>query len=179
MELRAPTEQDIPGIFRCLASYRLHPLGGSDTVDPDFAPDVILSVRNSICDVNLEEKCWVAEGEGRLLGFCCWDWQDEREGIAKTVLITVVPEARSTGVGYLLQLRRLDEMREEGAREVHTWSDDPKSIRWYQERFGYENLGYEPIFHCLHRFRFGDRDFWGIHRGFVDRDQLAHLRLVL
>jgi N-acetylglutamate synthase-like GNAT family acetyltransferase len=179
IELRAPTESDVPEIFRCLASYRFHPFGTGETADPDFDPEAILSMRNSICHVNLEEKCWVAEKEGRILGFCCWDWQDADSGIAKTILITVVPEARSTGVGYLLQQKRLEEMRSLGAREVHTWSDDPKSIQWYQEKFGYRCLDYEPIHHCIHRFFFGDRMFWGIHRGFVERDQLAHLQLIL
>lgn len=115
--------------------------------------------------------------DDQLLGFCCWDWQEETSQVAKTVLITVVPEARSSGVGAMLQNRRLDEMRELGAREVHTYSDDPKAIRWYQERFGYRVIGYEPIYHCLHRFRFGDATYWGIHRGFPDRTELAHLRL--
>ncbi|HZP83501.1 MAG TPA: GNAT family N-acetyltransferase [Chthonomonadaceae bacterium] len=176
LTIRRPDESALPGLFRCLQTYRLHLLGQTEVADPDFAGDALLSVRNAICHVNLAEKCWVAEQEGQILGFCCWDWRDRAQQSAKTILISVLPEARSLGIGSLLQQRRMDEMHEQGAREVHTWSDDPKAIRWYQERFGYELIGYEPIHHCLHCFTLGARSVWGIHRGFVERDQLAHLR---
>ena len=179
VEIRPPGEADLDGLFRCLEAYRLHRLGGAGVTDTDFAADAILSVRNAICYIDLAEKCWVAEQDGQLLGFCCWGWRDRAQQSAKTILISVLPEVRSLGVGSLLQQKRMDEMREQGAHEVHTWSDDPRSIRWYQERFGYELIGYEPIYHCLHCFTLGDRSVWGIHRGFVERDQLAHLRRAL
>lgn len=177
IEVRRADESLRDGIFDCLRAYRFHLLGEEMRADPDFPEEAILSVRNAICSINLEEKCWVATRGTKVLGFCCWDWRDVALRSAKTVLITVVPEARSLGIGSLLQRRRLEEMGEQGAVDVHTWSDDPKAIRWYQERFGYQLLGYEPIYHCLHRFTLGQQTFWGIHRGFVESEQLAHLML--
>lgn len=179
MDIKRPDESHVSAILRCLGAYRFHVFGDSDSADPDFPQDAILSVRNGICHVNLHERCWVAEHDGSVVGFCCWAWRDQKQRSAKTVLISVLPEARSLGVGPLLQRQRLDEMRKQGAREVHTWSDDPKAIRWYQMQFGYQLVDYEPIHHCIHYFSFGERGCWGIHRGFVENDQLAHLVLAL
>lgn len=179
IEIRRPREADLDGLFHCLKSYHFHLLGTAGLSDPDFAEDAILSVRNAICHVDLAEKSWIAEQEQQVLGFCCWGWNDTAQKSAKTILMCVLPEAHSLGIGSLLQQRRLDEMYEEGAKEVHTWSDRPKSIQWYQQRFGFELIGYEPIYHCLHRFTLGERSILGIHRGFVEQNQLAHLRRAL
>lgn len=179
IELRRPDESHVSAILRCLGAYHFHVFGDTDSADPDFPQDAILSLRNGICHVDLQQRCWIAEHDGSVVGFCCWAWQDQNQRSAKTVLISVLPEARSLGVGPLLQQQRLDEMREQGAREVHTWSDDPKAIRWYQMRFGYQLVNHEPIHHCIHCFSFGKQGYWGIHRGFVENDQLAHLVLAL
>jgi ribosomal protein S18 acetylase RimI-like enzyme len=176
--IRRPKTEDIREIFECLAAYNVHLLDEGSRADSNFSDDAIISVRNSISHINLLDKCWVALDGDQVVGFCSWAWLDEAAGIAKTVLISALPHARRRGVGKSLQQKRQDEMRECGAREVHTWSDDPAAISWYQKLFGYQTIGYEPILHCLHRFHFnGANSVWAIHRGFVEREQLAHLRL--
>jgi ribosomal protein S18 acetylase RimI-like enzyme len=176
--IRRPTKDDVRGIFECLAVYNVHPLDEHSRADRNFPEDTVISVRNSISHINLFDKCWVAAEDQQIMGFCCWAWLDKAAGAAKTVLISALPEGRRLGVGKSLQRKRQDEMRERGAVEIHTWSDDPSAINWYQKIFGYEVVGYEPILHCLHRFHFnGDDSIWAIHRGFVEREQLAHLRL--
>jgi GNAT superfamily N-acetyltransferase len=176
--VRAPSSEDIRGIFECLAAYNVYLLDDNSRADRDFTQDAIIHVRNSISHINLLDKCWVAVEDNLVLGFCCWAWLDEPAGVAKTVLISTLPSGRGLGVGKLLQRRRQDEMCERGAREVHTWSDDPAAISWYQKIFGYQIVGYEPILHCLHRFHFnGANSIWALHRGFVEREQLAHLLL--
>jgi GNAT superfamily N-acetyltransferase len=170
--------EDVRGIFECLAVYNVHLLDEGPRADRNFSEETIISVRNSISHINFFDKCWVAVEDDQVVGFCCWAWRDETAGVAKTVLISALPHARRLGVGKSLQKRRQDEMRERGAREVHTWSDDPAAINWYQKIFGYKVVGYEPILHCLHRFHFdGANSIWAIHRGFVEREQLAHLCL--
>ena len=177
--MRKPNPDDWEAVFVCLAAYNLHRLADVACADPDFSYDAILSMRNSVCHIDLAEKCWVATADDQVVGFCCWDWIDREGSIAKTVLISVARSARSLGVGALLQQRRLDEMVDEGAR-VHTWSDDPRAIDWYQKRFGYDLLGHEPTRHCLHRFHLGEhKETWALHRGLTERDTLAHLRLSL
>lgn len=165
------------GIFACLRDYQLHLLGARVVADPDFPEDAILSVRNEISHVDLARHSFVALRDERVMGFCCWSWSDEAARHAKTVLISVLEEARGSGVGSLLQRARMEEMWGAGASEIHTWSDDPRSIAWYEQHFGYRVVGREPIRHSLHRFHWGERSWWALHRGFPNRDELAHLVL--
>ncbi len=175
--VRRPEARDFDAVLDCLVAYRLHRLGSSQFVDPDFPAGTLLTLRNTFCVVDFAERAWVAEQAGDVLGFCCWDWQDKAAGIAKTVLMVVRHEARRLGVGQLLQCARQDEARAAGAVELHTWCDDPRTTEWYCKGFGYRPLGIEPIHHCLHLFVCSSRTAWGIHRGHVQQAQLTHLRL--
>ena len=175
--VRPSEERDVQGIFACLRDYRLHLLGEQSVADPDFAEGAILSVRNEISHVDLARRSFVAARDEVVLGFCCWAWSDEAARHAKTVLISVLGSARGLGVGSLLQQARMEEMWNAGAGEIHTWSDDPRSIAWYEGHFGYRVIGREPIRHSLHRFHWGDESWWALHRGFPERDELAHLVL--
>jgi N-acetylglutamate synthase-like GNAT family acetyltransferase len=176
LEIRAPGEADLDSLFDCLRTYGFHLLGGAGpVVDPEFDDDAVLAVRNRVAQVDLADKCFVAVNVGEVAGFCCWAWLDEARGIAKTVLICVRPERRERGVGARLQQRRMDDMRARGARELHTWTVDPRSVAWYGRHFGYRVLGAEPVRHSLHRWTLGERVFWGIHRGFRGHDELTHM----
>jgi len=177
--VRRPRAGDFAAVLDCLAAYRFHVLGSTPCADPDFAADEVLTVRNQIGVIDLDRRSWVAEHDGVVVGFCCWDWHDRGAREAKTVLISVRPEARRLGAGHKLQSARQDEMRAAGARLVHTWSDDPAAIHWYCNKFGYEQLGAAPIHHCLHLIRHGAQAAWGIHRGHRASEHLVHLRLVL
>jgi N-acetylglutamate synthase-like GNAT family acetyltransferase len=178
--IRKPDYADLGGIFHCLRFYNLHVLwGDKERIDHDFDDEHIMTVRNSISHINLADKCWIADDGDEVLGFCCWDWRDEESGSAKTVLISVTDAGKTRAVGKMLQQRRQDDMRDRGARELHTWSDDPRAVKWYQRAFGYEIMGQEPIRHSLHRFHFdGEGEVWAMHRGFKQYDMLTHLRLM-
>jgi GNAT superfamily N-acetyltransferase len=173
--VRRPLEADIEGIFACLAHYRLHRLGDAPVADPDAGADAILGVRNAVSTVDLQQRCWVAVEDGAVHGFACWGWLDAEARVAKTVLITVVPGARERGFGSALQRARMDEARSEGAREIHTWTDDPAAAAWYESDFGYRTIGHETIRHTLHRFTWGERSWWAIHRGLIETKELTHL----
>ena len=175
--VRPPMERDMDGIFACLRDYKLHLLGAGPVADPDFPEDVILSVRNEISHIDLASRSFVAVLDDEVLGFCCWAWSDEAAHHAKTVLISVRESARGLGVGSLLQQARMEEMWTEGVEAIHTWSDDPRSIAWYERHFGYRVVAREPIRHSLHRFHWGERSWWALHRGFPERDELAHMVL--
>lgn len=179
ISIRRPDYSDLGGIFHCLRHYNLHVLwGDKERADSDFDADHIMTVRNSVSHVNLADKCWIADDGDDILGFCCWDWRDEPARSAKTVLISVTDVGRRRAVGKLLQQRRQEEMRERGAMDLHTWSDDPRAVKWYQRTFGYEVVGTEPIRHSLHRFHYdGQGEVWAMHRGFKEYDTLTHLRL--
>jgi N-acetylglutamate synthase-like GNAT family acetyltransferase len=177
--IRKAAYADLSAIFRCLRFYNVHVLwGNKEFADTNFSEDHLLTVRNTISHIDLSSKCWVADDGDDIQGFCCWDWRDESKLSAKTVLISATDVGRSRGVGKLLQHQRQQEMREHGANEVHTWSDDPRAVNWYQRTFGYQIVGYEPIRHTLHRFHFKEQgDVWALHRGFQQHDTLTHLVL--
>ncbi|HET7601717.1 MAG TPA: GNAT family N-acetyltransferase [Gemmatimonadales bacterium] len=173
--IRVPALADMPAVFSVLAEYRLHVLGSGSLADPDFPADALLPLRNSIIDVDLASHALVAEHHGAVAGFCCWNWLDEAAREAKTVLISVRRSHRGGGIGAALQQARMDAMWAAGARNIHTWSDDPSAIAWYQRHFGYVALDEEPIRHALHRFHLGDETWWAVHRGFPERASLTHL----
>ena len=175
--VRPPEERDLDGIFACLLDYKLHLLGAGPVADPDFPDDALLTVRNEISHIDLARRSFVAVRDDDVMGFCCWAWSDELACHAKTVLMSVRESARGLGVGSLLQQARMEEMWSAGAEAIHTWSDDPRSIAWYERHFGYRVTGREPIRHSLHRFHWGERSWWALHRGFPERDELAHLVL--
>ncbi|HET9604623.1 MAG TPA: GNAT family N-acetyltransferase [Gemmatimonadales bacterium] len=173
--IRAPHGMEMPAVFAVLAEYRVHLLGAAPLADADFPPDALLAVRNTIVDVDLDARALVAVEEGRVVGFCCWDWLDHDARAARTVLITVQRSRRGSGIGAALQRARMEAMWAAGAETIHTWSDDPSAIAWYERHFGYEAVGDEAIRHALHRFRLGDSTWWALHRGFPERGSLTHL----
>ncbi len=175
LKIRPPGLADMPAVFAVLAEYRVHVLGADGRADPDFPADALLSLRNGIVDVDLAERALIAEHQGSVAGFCCWDWLDEEVREAKTVLISVLGSQRGAGIGAALQRARMEAMWAAGAQRIHTWSDDPSAIAWYQRHFGYLALDEEPIRHALHRFHLGDHTWWAVHRGFPDRTTLTHL----
>lgn len=175
LTIRAPALADLPAVFAVLAEYRVHVLGAEPLADADFPAEALLSLRNTIVDVDLERRALVAEHHGAVAGFCCWSWLDEAACDAKTVLISVLQSHRGAGVGAALQQARMDAMWAAGARRIHTWSDDPSAIAWYQRHFGYVALEDEPIRHALHRFHLGAHTWWAVHRGFPNRASLTHL----
>lgn len=165
----------MPAVLEVLAEYRVHPLGGAVLADPDMPADGLLSLRNAIVEVELGSRALVADLGGALVGFACWGWHDRPAAAARTILITVRGRARGAGVGTALQRARMEEMRSAGARSVHTWSDDPAAVAWYERNFGYRRIAEEPVRHALHRFQLGERSWWAVHRGFPGHATLAHL----
>lgn len=165
----------MPAVLDVLAEYRVRPLGSAALADADLPADGLLSLRNAIVDVDLESRALVADIGGDVAGFACWGWHDLAAAAARTILITVRGRSRGAGVGTALQRARMEEMRSAGARTVHTWSDHPAAIAWYERHFGYRRIGEEPVRHALHRFRLGERSWWAVHRGFPDQAKLAHL----
>ena len=177
VEIIRPGPEHLDGAIRCLRTYNLRPLGESDVLDPDYETTDILHVRNRINPVRFDRRCFAALRDGEVAGFCSWAWYDEPSREAKTQLFVVHPDHRSLGIGRMLQKRRMDDMREAGARCVHTFSDEPGAIRWYQEKFGYRLLEHVPVRHAVHRFIAGDREALVIHRAFRESESLAHLLL--
>lgn len=78
---------------------------------------------------------------------------------AETASLAVAPDFLGCGIGYQLQLARLEEMRSNGIVHVRTESDRPEVIRWYIDKFGYRITGRQPKRHAFGR---KDCDEWTI-----------------
>jgi N-acetylglutamate synthase-like GNAT family acetyltransferase len=81
------------------------------------------------------------------------------ETLGETASLAVDPEYRGEGIGYRLQVARLEEMRSRGIETVRTETDRPETIEWYVENFGYERVGTNPK---KHDFSLPDVDEWTV-----------------
>ena len=67
----------------------------------------------------------------------------------KTTLLGVDPTINGKGIGRKLQLARMRAMYEQGAETLITNADRPRTISWYKELFGYEEIGFLPKVHSF------------------------------
>ena len=81
------------------------------------------------------------------------------ETLGETASLAVDPEYRGEGIGYRLQVARLEEMRSRGIETVRTETGRPETIEWYVENFGYERVGTNPK---KHDFSLPDVDEWTV-----------------
>lgn len=77
--------------------------------------------------------------------------------ICETGSFAVRRRVRGSGIGYLLQCARLQEMKARGMTRVITQTDIPANIEWFVRRFGYAKVG-----RAVKRHSFGDPaiDHW-------------------
>ena len=103
------------------------------------------------------DNTFVALLRGRVVGVASYLHPGERW--AETASLAVDPEYLGCGIGYQLQLARLEEMRAKGIVHVRTESDRPEVIRWYMDKFGYRVTGQHPKKHAFGRM---DCDHWTV-----------------
>jgi N-acetylglutamate synthase-like GNAT family acetyltransferase len=96
------------------------------------------------------ENYFVALLNGKVVGFCGYSIINSEE--AKTELMVVDKEHRNKGIGYALQVRRMEDMLKKGIRTLTTETDLPENVAWYKRHFGYTESGKRAKFH-----EFGDR----------------------
>ncbi len=97
------------------------------------------------------ENYFVARCEAGIVGFCGYKILSPTE--AKTELMVVDPVVRGQGVGYKLQVCRMEDMLNKGIRILTTNTDLPATIAWYKKNFGYKEAGKLKKYH-----EFGDPD---------------------
>jgi len=84
------------------------------------------------------ENYFVAKNDGNVLGFCGYKILSEYD--AKTELMVVDMQSRGLGIGYALQVCRMEDMLNKGIYNVKTNTDLPDSILWYKKKFGYKQV---------------------------------------
>ncbi len=85
------------------------------------------------------ENYFVAKNDGNVVGFCGYKILSEHD--AKTELMVVDSQTRGQGIGYALQVRRMEDMLNKGIRTLTTNADLPASINWYKKHFAYKEVG--------------------------------------
>ena len=105
----------------------------------------------------LIENTFVAVDGEKIVGVCSYIVLSEE--LAETASLAVNPDYRGTGLGFLLQKARLQEMTERGIKIVRTETDRPATIAWYIRKFGYRLIGKNPK---KHNFSLADVDHWTI-----------------
>ncbi len=84
------------------------------------------------------ENYFVAKNDGNVLGFCGYKILSEHD--AKTELMVVDTKFRGLGIGYALQVRRMQDLLNKGIYNLKTNTDLPDSILWYKKNFGYKQV---------------------------------------
>jgi N-acetylglutamate synthase-like GNAT family acetyltransferase len=138
--IRPMVPADIPAATSVLAKWNMAP-----TPDEPDAERSGIDVANS----------FVAERDGEILGMASYIMLGPDS--AETASLAVSPESRGLGLGYKLQVARLESMWRRGVRRVRTETDRPATIRWYIEKFGYAQVGTNPK---KHAFSLPDVDQW-------------------
>ena len=130
-------EEDKPFIFELLRQANMHHVPSKEMPGLTY------------------ENYFVAKIDGKIVGFCGYKILSATE--AKTELMVVDPEYRDKGIGYRLQVRRMEDMFKKGIKILTTNSDLPATIEWYKKHFGYKEIGRLKKFH-----EFGDPniDHW-------------------
>lgn len=103
------------------------------------------------------ESSFVAEDGDTVVGVASYIVHTNT--LAETASMAVDPDYRGEGIGYRLQVARLEEMRSQGIETVRTETDRPRTIEWYVEKFGYEQVGTNPK---KHDFSLSDVDEWTV-----------------
>ncbi len=85
------------------------------------------------------ENYYVAKIDSKVVGFCGYKILSPTE--AKTELMVVGEEYRGKGIGYKLQVIRMEDMLKKGVKILTTNTDLPETIEWYKNKFGYKEIG--------------------------------------
>ncbi len=132
VRVRPMRDSDTPAAMEILDKWNMAP-----------TPDEPDAERSGI----LVENSFVAEVRGQVRGVASFIMLGPDE--AETASLAVHPESRGLGLGYRLQVSRLEAMWERGVRRVRTETDRPDTVKWYVAKFGYRQVGTNPKKHAF------------------------------
>ena len=114
-------------------------------------------------EINLR-NAFVALYNEKIVGFS--HYKHVKEKLAKTTIMTVLPEYRKLGIGKDLQIARMKDAYNRGYKQLITYCDTPKVADWYINNFNYKILRTEPNHHRLHFLKVKTEVIWAVHYGF-------------
>jgi len=130
-------EENMTDIFRLLKQANMHYIPSEEMPELTY------------------ENYFVAKNDGNVVGFCGYKILSKHD--AKTELMVVDKQSRELGIGYALQVRRMEDMLNKGIHKVKTNADLPDSIHWYEKHFGYKQVN---KLKKLHEFGDPNIDEW-------------------
>jgi 3-keto-5-aminohexanoate cleavage enzyme len=143
--IRKMETADMDAAIRVLEEWNLGLLSPVPA-DPETGSDSI-DIENSFVALDGEAVVGVAS-------YIVWS-----EGLAETVSLGVDSRYRGTGIGYRLQMARLEEMKKRGIKTVLTETDRPETVNWYIRKFGYSITGKRRK---KHPYSLPDVDYWTV-----------------
>jgi N-acetylglutamate synthase-like GNAT family acetyltransferase len=135
-------EADYVDVLALLARWNMAP-----------RPDLVNAERSSV-EIS---HAFVALDGDRIVGTASYLVLDR--DVAETASLAVDPACKGTGIGYRLQMARVEEIRRRGFKTLRTETDRPETIAWYIEKFGYRKVGVNPK---KHEFSLPDVDHWTV-----------------
>ena len=129
VKIRLAIEEDRFDILRIMKHWNMH------HVPSEEMPEIDISC------------FFIAEQDGRIVGASGYKLLSPTEG--KTTLLGVDPQINGKGIGRKLQLARMKAMYQLGIETLVTNADRPRTISWYKELFGYEEIGSIPKVHSF------------------------------
>jgi ribosomal protein S18 acetylase RimI-like enzyme len=93
--------------------------------------------RDGVSQAGSEWRCWLAEREGRALGFCATGLSQDADADRRTAELFAIylePEVVSTGVGRELFAHAVDDLRARGFRVATLWvlETNEQAKRFYE-----------------------------------------------
>jgi ribosomal-protein-alanine N-acetyltransferase len=127
--IRFARPEDVPNIIDLMRPYNMHHIPSPEMNTLDY-------------------KCFVvAEQKEKLIGAAGYTFLSYDVG--KTTLLAVHPDFRNNGLGTVLQIKRMQILRDFGCVKVITNADRPETIAWYKKYFGYREIGKLPKMHSF------------------------------
>ena len=160
---------DIDAVLEVLGGYFAKSLVPKDgaIIDGDFGDTITLC--NDVTELDWG-RSFVVEHKGGIVGFC--NWRPVGQKVAKTTLITVLPEHRQHGYGRQLQVARMRQAIEKGMETLFTYCEGPEAVAWYKKNFGYVEIKEVPLAHRLYFIRKEDGSVvWFVHYGSKEKLQ--------
>ena len=137
LSYRPARDSDYDGIMELLKPYNMHHVPSAEM------PKLYI------------EYCFVAEENGRLIGFS--GWKPTEDGEAKTTLGCLDSEYQGKRISDKLLSLILVDAYECGCSYMITNADRPVAINWYKKRFGFKEIG---KLKKLHDFGLSSVDEW-------------------
>lgn len=167
--IRRARESDIEDILNVLSHYNFKVLKTVDDSLIDEDHKNTLNLYNKVSKIDLKNG-FVALNQEKIVGFS--HYKHLENDIAKTTLLTVLPEYRRNGFGEKLQIVRMKDAYEKGYKKMITFCETPATVDWYIKRFNYKIIKTEPVCHRLHFIELKNQTIWGVHYGNIKQKYL-------